>query len=311
MPIPSSYPFTRYLSAKKTVDDRALNKHVWESLRREVNTWSYSPPIKVLEIGAGIGTMLERVLDWGLLTSAEYEAVDSMQENVEEALRRIPRWAAGRGYEVSDRDARGLRLNGHRQSILVKFETADVFEFMDRPGAQGTWDLLVANAFLDLVDVHDSLPKLLALLRPGGLFYFTITFDGATIFQPEIDPTMDGAIEALYHETMDRRITRGKPSGDSRTGRRFFTHVRESGGDLIDAGASDWVVFAKSHGYTADEAFFLHFIIHTVGSALTGNPGLDRARFDRWLETRHKQIEDGQLVYIAHQMDFLGRIPER
>jgi hypothetical protein len=82
--------------------------------------------------------------------------------------------------------------------------------------------VLIANAFLDLIDVPATLPALLSLLKPGGLFYFTITFDGATIIQPEIDSALDAQIEALYHETMDRRVIGGKPSGDSRTGRHFF-----------------------------------------------------------------------------------------
>ncbi len=307
MTVPSSYPFTRYLSAKKTVDDRALNKNVWERLKRALSPQEGERPIKVLEIGAGIGTMLERALDWDLLKSAEYTAVDSMEENVEEALRRIPRWAVERGYEVSDRGVGSFRLKRKEQDVLVRLETADVFDFMDRPGTGGQWDLLIANAFLDLVDVPASLPKLLALLRPGGLFYFTITFDGASIFQPEIDPEIDAVIESLYHETMDRRIIGGKRSGDSKTGRHLFMHLRDAGGELLAAGASDWVVFAGSDGYTADEAFFLHFIVHTVGLALRGNPGLDEAELDRWLGIRHEQVENGALVYIAHQMDFLGR----
>ena len=32
MPIPDSYNFQRYLAAKKTVDDRALNRQVWDTL---------------------------------------------------------------------------------------------------------------------------------------------------------------------------------------------------------------------------------------------------------------------------------------
>lgn len=307
MTVPASYPFTRYLSAKKTVDDRALNKNVWGSLKRVIGIQG-GRPVKVLEIGAGIGTMLERVLEWELLTTAEYTALDSMKENVEEALSRIPHWAMNSGYDVSDRNAGTFRLKGKGQDVLVRFETVDVFDFMDRPGTWGQWDLLIANAFLDLVDVPASLPKLLSLLRPGGVFYFTITFDGASIFQPAVEPSMDAAIETLYHETMDRRIIGGKRSGDSKTGRHLFKHIRDAGGELLDAGASDWVVFAGSHGYSADEAFFLHFIIHTVGLALKRNPGLNEADFGRWLEIRHEQIENGALVYIAHQMDFLGRV---
>jgi hypothetical protein len=164
----------------------------------------------------------------------------------------------------------------------------------------------------------EALPRLLAeagpLLKPGGLFYSTITFDGATILQPEIDLELDARIEALYHQTMDERITADQPSGDSRSGRHLFGHLRDAGVELLDAGGSDWVVFAGPGGYPADEAYFLHFIVHTIQTALQGHPRLDAARyaarFADWIEQRHQQIERGELVYIAHQLDFLGRLPE-
>ena len=173
---------------------------------------------------------------------------------------------------------------------------------------KGQWDLLIANAFLDLIDVRSALPEILSLLKPGGRFYFTVTFDGSTIFQPEIDKELDTTIEGLYHETMDRRIIRGRPSGDSRTGRHFFAEARNAGAEILDSGSSDWVVFAGPRGYPADEAYFLHFIIHTVGSALAGRPELDSERFTAWIQERHAQVEQGRLVYIAHQLDFLGRV---
>jgi hypothetical protein len=40
--------------------------------------------------------------------------------------------------------------------------------------------------------------------------------------------------------------------------------------------------------------------------AIAGKYGA--AAFDRWIEVRHAQIERGELVYIAHQLDFAGRI---
>jgi hypothetical protein len=105
---------------------------------------------------------------------------------------------------------------------------------------------------------------------------------------------------------MDERMTAGKPSGDSRTGRRLFAQLRGAGAQLHAAGSSDWVVFAGENGYPADEAFFLHFIIDTIGGALQGQPELDPARFNRWIAARHAQIEQGELVYITHQLDFAG-----
>jgi hypothetical protein len=40
--------------------------------------------------------------------------------------------------------------------------------------------------------------------------------------------------------------------------------------------------------------------------ALTGHPELEAARFADWIQQRQRQIETGDLVYIAHQIDFLG-----
>jgi hypothetical protein len=107
---------------------------------------------------------------------------------------------------------------------------------------------------------------------------------------------------------MDSRIIRGKLSGDSRTGRHFFHNAYAAGAQILDAGSSDWVVFPGPGGYPADEEFFLHFIVHTVGLALKDSPGLDHERFSAWVRERHAQVDAGKLVYIAHQMDFLGRV---
>jgi hypothetical protein len=107
---------------------------------------------------------------------------------------------------------------------------------------------------------------------------------------------------------MDQRITAGRLSGDSRTGRHLFDHLRAAGAELLDAGGSDWVVFAGPNGYPGDEAYFLHFILHTIHSALEGHPDLDAARFADWIARRHAQVDQGGLVYIAHQLDFLGRV---
>jgi hypothetical protein len=108
---------------------------------------------------------------------------------------------------------------------------------------------------------------------------------------------------------MDQRLVAGKPSGDSRTGRHLFAHLQATGAEVLAAGSSDWMVFAGANGYPADEAYFLHFIVHTIHTALTGYPALDAERFTAWIAQRHAQVEQGTLVYMAHQLDVLGRVP--
>ena len=309
MSIPRTYSFARYLTAKQSVDDRALNRHVWQSLGAALPRSTPEKPLQILEIGAGLGTMVERLGVSGMLTHATYTAIDLEPTLIAEARRRLPQWAAAQGWQVQQDSQAQLHVQRPGQDIRVATEAIDVFRFIAREQGQRAWDVLIAQALLDLVDVPTTLPALLSLLRPGGLLYCPITFDGATVFQPEIDPELDMAIEACYHQTMDRRLVAGKPSGDSRTGRHLFAHLQAAGAEVLAAGSSDWVVFAGSNGYSADEAYFLHFIIHTMHTALSGHPDVDAGRLADWIAQRHTQVEQGTLVYIAHQLDILGRVP--
>ena len=308
MPIPHTYSFARYLSAKKSVDDRALHRHVWQSLIAALPRTTPEQPLQILEVGAGLGAMVERLVASGMLTHATYTAIDLEPTLSAEARRCLPQWATTQGWQVQQDSQAQIHLQRPGQDIKVATEAIDLVRFIAREQGQRTWDLLMAQALLDLVDVPTTLPALLSLLRPGGLLYCPITFDGGTVFQPEIDPEFDVAIEACYHQTMDRRLVAGKPSGDSRTGRHLFTHLRAAGAEVLAAGSSDWVVFAGPNGYAADEAYFLHFIIHTMHTALAAHPHLDAERFAAWIAQRHAQVEQSTLVYIAHQLDLLGRV---
>jgi SAM-dependent methyltransferase len=296
-------PFVHYLAAKKSVDDRALNRHVWESLADAVQALALDRPLQVLEVGAGIGTMVERLLDWNLWPAdLHVRGIDSAPENIEEARRRLAAWGRDRAWSVVE-TAGGLALSASERRVVVDLEVADVFAFAASSGEQRAWDVLLANAF------PSALPHLLGLLRPGGLFYFTITFDGVTAFEPAIDPAFDALIEAVYHQTMDRRLVDGRPSGDSRAGRHLFAHLNAAGAALLDAGGSDWVVFPRSDGYPDDEAAFLHFIVDTVHTALAGHPQIDAEQFEGWIARRHAQIDRAELVYITHQLDLAGIAP--
>ena len=310
MAVPKTYSFARYLAAKKSVDDRALNRRVLQTLTRALSKVPSGSPLRILEVGAGIGTMVERLLDWRVLKKATYTAVDGDPQIIVDACRRLPRWATSCGYDLKAQSPEKISLKKGDQNILVELEAIEIADFSPRERDRRSWDLLIANALLDLVDVPSTLPLLFPLLPPGGLFYFTINFDGDTTFQPEIDPMLDTHIMALYHETMNHRVISGKPSGDSCTGRHLFAAIRACGAELLDAGSSDWVVFAGSNGYPEDEAYFLHHIIHTIHTALNGHPDLDADLLASWTKERHRQVERATLVYIAHQLDFLGRVPQ-
>ncbi len=291
-----AFDFTRYLASKRTVDDRALNRHVWQTLADAVaGALPPDRPLRVLEVGAGIGTMVERVVEWGLLSGSSYEvaytAIDSEEGNIEAARRRL------------------AHLTSSTESGLqVRLQTADLYAFAARRENRQRFDLIIAHALLDLLHLPTALPILLQMARPAGLFYFSINFDGATLFLPEVDPALDSRIEALYHRSMDTRITDGQPSGDSRTGRRLFHALRACGAEVLAVGSSDWVVHAVDGAYPHDEAYFLSCILHFVESTLRGHPELDAGEFGEWLAMRRRQVARGELMYVAHQLDYCGRV---
>jgi SAM-dependent methyltransferase len=304
---PDDYSFMRYLAAKKGVDDRSLNRHVWDRLAKAILDFRGPEPLKVLEVGCGIGTMLERLLDWGLLVHAAYTAVDAAPECLEEARSRLRTYAERKGGGLVV-DQNWLIFQSHSYRVLLQWEALDLHRFLAREQGRAAWDLVIAHAFLDLVDLPATLPPLLSLLRDRGLAYFTLNFDGVTILKPEVDPALDRQIIDLYHRTMNERRVGGRPSGGSFTGRNLFRELAAAGARVLAAGSSDWVVFPSPHGYPDDEAYFLHFLINTVREALDAHPELDPHRFQHWVEARHAQIEAGRLVLIAHQLDFLARV---
>jgi len=297
--------FVRYLEAKKPIDDRALNARVWEALSEALATRSSLQPLRVLELGCGIGTMLERALERGLFGRVEYTGLDISTGLIAAAHSRIPAWAGRLGLTL-EQAADCDELQRGDLHLHARWIVADAFDFAGDPARAGAFDLLLAHAFLDLVDARRAVQAFLPLLCEGGLFYFSLVFDGATLFEPALDPALDAQIERAYHQTMDQRVVAGRPSGHSRTGRLLLGLLPEAGGRILEAGSSDWIVRPRDHAYLPEESLLLDHILSTIQRALTGHPELDRRDLQFWLDQRRGQLGRAELTYIAHQLDFLG-----
>ena len=288
--------FREYLDAKRTVDDRALNRRVCRRFGDEL-----PDSARILEIGAGIGAMVERLHSWNCLPRrTHYTALDIDPENVATARERL----LASGFEPSGDD---VQLTGGDRRLTVSFEVADAVEFTARTDER--WDALVGHAVLDLFDLESALPTFLSVLEPGGLCYFPITFDGGTIFDPP--HPLDSRVERLYHEQM------GGGNGSSDAGRRLLAGLRAREGEetregngtattVLAAGSSDWLVYPQDGSYPADEARFLRYILEIIDGVLD-ECDIDAEAFAEWRGTRNEQVERGELVYVAHQLDVLAK----
>jgi SAM-dependent methyltransferase len=186
--------YDRYLAAKTTVDDRALNRPVLAELRRLMPAGAP----RVLEVGAGLGTMVGRLVDWGVVGAGEYILLDADRQLLDCSRRWLSDWAAARGLHSEPRPD-GLQID----DLRVRLVHAELGSYLDA-AHEAPADVLIANAVLDLVDVPAVLPGLLRLLVPGGVYWFTINYDGETIFEP--GHPLDDQVMRAYHRDMDERV---------------------------------------------------------------------------------------------------------
>lgn len=282
----------RYLSAKRSVDDRARDRRVKASL---LDALPATP--RVLEAGSGAGFAMPTLLEWGL-EPASYAGVDADAGVVSFARWMLPRLLRRRGYGVTATE-RGCRLES---DAPVGFETGDALERLPKLAPAGGADLLIAQSFFDLVPLEEALDAFERALAPDGLVYAPSTFDGETIFLPE--HPADAAVIEAFHADMD-----GDPGRDSRVGRHLIDGLRHRGATLEAVGASDWIVRptptagrGDGPGYRADERHFLATILGFVADAAADVEG-----GSEWAAQRRAQLAAGELSYVAHGYDLLWR----
>lgn len=293
--------FQRYLRAKRTVDDRALDRRLVESLREALaaRAAERDGSVRCLEIGAGIGTMLSRFLEWDVLPAGDihYIALDVQSANVAAMGEYLTEWARIRDVSIAGEET--LTLDDGTRQVTVEPVVADAVDYAADVAPE--CDLLVGAALLDILD-RDALETLLTTVAPGGLYYFPITFDGATRFSPP--HPADREVEGRYHDHMD-----AKPGGSSRAGGDVLDRLhRLDGATLLEVAGSDWVVRPVDGSYPGDEAYFLRHILDTVEGAVGEMVAEEATALDAWLARRREQVAAAELLYHTHQLDFLGRV---
>ncbi len=131
------YSFPRYLLAKQSVDDRALNKDVLcAGARCAANSPRYRLPLPPPRCASSkraqaSGTMLTRLLRWNVLPpDTDYTLVDEMPENIALARAWLPAWAQEHGWRVERPSEDHLRLSSASSSVSIRLAQADVFDFI-------------------------------------------------------------------------------------------------------------------------------------------------------------------------------------
>src|SRR4051812_3186392 len=129
---PSAYSEVHYLHAKRSVDDRALNRAVLDLLRGAIG--ALPQPMRILELGAGVGTMISRLAgdpaDLGCIARGSYTLVDRDRASLRWAGEHLLRWAGSGAFTSAGR----LTLGGAGGDLQIDLVEADIFEWLARSG---------------------------------------------------------------------------------------------------------------------------------------------------------------------------------
>ncbi len=300
--------YAPFLHAKRTVDERARNERIW---RLAVGVLEEAPadrPLRVLELGAGVGGMVERLLGTTTTRSVHYTLVDNEPTHMDALGRELLEVAERQGLYFERADEHRFVMTHGLRRVDVILDQADVYAFLDG-ASRGSFDLLIAQAFLDLFDIEPLLTRLIEVVAPGGGMYFPIMFDGVTSWLPVIDATFDARVEHLYHRSMDVRGAAAERAPRSHTGRHVAYELAcRPEIAAVEVGGSDWVVGAPMGSDLPEmEACFLHELLDGYARELTGHPELDADRWQTWLTLRRRSVQTGSVMFFAHHLDLFAR----
>jgi hypothetical protein len=290
-------------TAKMTVDHRALNRHVVDVLRRELTPPS---PVRVLEVGAGVGTMIARLVDWNVLCRADYRLLDIDRDSLAAASQWLSTWATSMGRNVRQlQDALQITGGSPAVDISIRSVCAEFREFLDRGPAGESVDL----SDCERVSGYRRRPgDAAASLRTTGAEWALLVLDQLRR-RDDLPPRRP--LRRRTHRVVPPQHGRARSLGsacrDSRTGRHLFQHLLAAGATILGSGSSDWVMHAVDGKYPARESDLVEDILHTIDAELNCRADVDQASLRQWLATRREQLARGELVYIAHQLDFVGR----
>ncbi len=304
-----STEYPQYLSAKKKIDDRSLNRHVWQTLQRSLPKSNVNTPLEVLEIGGGIGTMFLRMVEWQLTPYMNYLLSDPNGEYIDIFWQALAPWCRKKNIEIEKLSATHALISTTKSSIYISTMVADAEQIVYHFQNKRKHHLLVASGVFDLLDIEIFLPNYLDLLDTSGMLYASINYDCRSIFLPTWPDTRESELLKHYHESMERNSLSSSPLPACMSGSRLLSAALKNKFAILAAGSSDWLVHPKEKYYAEDETLFLRAILETIWLELRENKDVDQIFLKDWLLQRQNHLNEGKLIFSAKNLDMLLASP--
>jgi ubiquinone/menaquinone biosynthesis C-methylase UbiE len=276
--------FADYLAAKFALDERSLNCEVrgafLEGLQR-------LPHIECLDVGAGTGATLRRLLQSGLSTPLSVTLLDRDRDLLEQARAGLAGWLQASAMPPAIRFV-AEALNDHRP---------------DR-----RYNVITAHAFLDIMPLTQALRLFSGWLQPGGYLYASLNYNGETVLADAYENgAFEGQLLDYYNHTMETRPRR-RP-GHGRGVLRTASHGAPAGIRVSRARLRqlDWHIAPLQGRYRDNDAVCLTALLEMIRSEAQRSDLFRREELDRWHDDRQRRVQEGRLAMHVHQTDVLAR----
>ncbi len=294
--------FADYLEAKFALDERSLNPDVRQACLDRIGSERHV--LRWLDVGTGTGATVRRLLGSSLWPALTITALDRDAELLAAASVTLEAQLETQGHSTLVHSA-GIDAQRAGQSISIVFQCRSLFDF--EPAKPACYDLITANAFMDVVPMAAALSRFSRWLAPGGVLYATLNYDGDTaIFPVYRDEAFETALLAEYAASMERRRVLGEPTGGAHSGRRLHSLLSKMGFEVVAYGSSDWDITPREGRYRDRDADVLGTLLSYIRNEGEQQPAIERADLADWYAERRARIENRELGMIVHQLDVVA-----
>ena len=295
--------FADFLQAKFALDERSLNRDVRAAFLDALHSL---PQVHCLDVGAGTGATLRRLLNSELTTPLSLTALDRDPGLLDIARQEAEGWLRALGLEP--RVEAGAILTQGERLTAIRFAVDEVKDHQpDR-----LYNVITAHAFLDLAPLPEALRLFAAWLQPGGYLYASTNYDGDTALEREYDDAdFESRLLDHYNHTMEQRRVDGQATGGAYCGRRLHELLPEYGFDILAQGSSDWNITPVLGEYRDGDALCLKALLEMIYGEGQRSGLFRQDQLDRWHEDRLRLLRRRRLGLTIRQLDVLARYSPR
>lgn len=298
-------PFRDYLDIKFDLDGRSLNRDVQAAFNKELmarREWS------ILDVGAGNGANLRRLINLHFPGILKVTAVDIDPELLEQAHRQLSLTLALKGFDLKT-DQNLIQARRKKERIRIEFLETDLKQYTPKIGKH--FDVILAHAVLDLLPARKMIRRMSRWLKPGGMLYSTLNYDGGTwLFPAYRDESLEEKILKIYDDSMEQRTMWGLPIAGAHSGRRLHAECLKAGLDMISLGSSDWNLVPHYGSYRGLEKFCLEYLLGLIHKEAVASKQFSPVKLADWYKDRRLALASARLGLVCHQLDLLCSKPE-